>query len=196
MYNDLDKTMLARLSTLQATGAYTAAYRVVDMALTPLRAVLAAAYPRFFAAGAEGLEGSLVLVRKLAPATVGYCALAGLALLAGADLVPLLLGSSYDGAVGALRGLAALPLLKVAHYLAADALTGAGRQGVRSTWQLAVALANVVLNLVLIPAHGLAGAVVASLVCDGALAVALWGVVAVGVRRARRRRARARPSSL
>ena len=189
MYNDIDKAMLARLSTLQAAGAYTAAYRVVDMALTPLRAVLAAAYPRFFREGASGLAGSMAFVRRLAPVTVAYCALAGLALLAGAGLVPVVLGDDYAGAVGALRALAVLPLLKMAHYLAADARTGAGDQGVRSLWQAGVAVANVLLNLWLIPAHGLAGAVVASLVCDGVLALGLWGVVLLRLRHARRRSA-------
>ena len=100
-----------------------------------------------------------------------------MALLAGADLVPVLLGESYEGTQGVVRGLAVLPLLKVAHYLAADALTGAGQQRVRSAWQLGVALANGGLNLWLIPSYGVSGAVAASLLCDGALAVGLWCVV-------------------
>jgi len=181
LYNDLDKLMLARLDSVAANGAYTAAYRVVDLSLVPLRAVLAAAYPRFFAAGAAGgtagLRSAVALARSIAPTTVGWCALASVALLAGADLVPVLLGESYEGTQGVVRGLAVLPLLKVAHYLAADALTGAGQQRVRSAWQLGVALANGGLNLWLIPAHGVGGAVVASLLCDGALAVGLWCVV-------------------
>ncbi|TNM68756.1 hypothetical protein FHN55_05980 [Streptomyces sp. NP160] len=181
LYNDLDKLMLARLGSVAANGAYTAAYRLVDVSLVPLRAVLAAAYPRFFAAGAaggaEGLRSAVALARSIAPTTVGWCALASVALLAGADLVPLVLGPDYEPAVGALRWLALLPLLKVAHYLAADALTGAGQQRVRSALQLGVAVGNGLLNLWLIPAFGLAGAVAASLVCDGVLALALWAVV-------------------
>ncbi|SDQ10351.1 lipopolysaccharide biosynthesis protein [Quadrisphaera sp. DSM 44207] len=177
VYNDLDKAMLARLSTLEATGVYTAAYRVVDMALTPLRALLATAYPRFFAEGAAGLAGSLRVARRLAVPALGWCALASLALLLGADLVPVLLGESYAASVGALRALAVLPLLKAAHHLAADALTGAGHQGVRTAWQAGVAVGNALLNLALIPSLGVAGAVVSSLVCDGVLAVALWCVV-------------------
>ncbi|PWJ53023.1 Membrane protein involved in the export of O-antigen and teichoic acid [Quadrisphaera granulorum] len=181
LYNDLDKLMLTRLGSEAANGAYTVAYRLVDMALVPLRAVLAAAYPRFFAAGAAGgtagLRSAVGLARSIAPTTVAWCALASVALLAGAGLVPVLLGAEYEPAVGALRWLALLPLLKVAHYLAADALTGAGQQRVRSAWQLGVAVGNGVLNLWLIPAYGLAGAVAASLICDGVLAIALWGVV-------------------
>ena len=64
-----------------------------------------------------------------------------------------------------------------------DALTGAGLQGARSAWQLGVAVLNAALCLLLIPAHGAGGAVVASVVCDGVLAAGLWGLIAVRRRR-------------
>ena len=35
IYNDIDKAMLGRLSTLGAAGAYTAGYRIIDFACTP-----------------------------------------------------------------------------------------------------------------------------------------------------------------
>jgi O-antigen/teichoic acid export membrane protein len=174
--------MLFRLTTPDATGVYTAAYRVVDMAFIPMRAVLAAAYPRFFASGAGGLAGALALTRHLAVPSAAYAVAASLALLLGAPLLPVLLGESYAGSVGVLRALAVLPLLKVAHHLAADTLTGAGHQGARSAWQVAVAVVNVAANLVLIPAYGVSGAVASSIACDGLLAVALWAVVARRVR--------------
>ncbi len=177
VYNDVDKVALERFAGAGATGAYTAAYRVVDMAFTPARAVLAAAYPRFFAAGASGLPGALAVTRGLAVPGVAFGLFAALALALGAPLLPVLLGPSYAGSVEVLRALAVLPLLKVAHYLAADTLTGAGHQGVRSAWQVGVAVVNVVLCLLLVPALGVGGAVVASLACDGLLAVGLWAVV-------------------
>ncbi len=186
VYNDIDKAMLFRISGEGAAGLYTAAYRVVDMAFVPLRALLAAAYPRFFASGASGLGAALALTRRLAPAGAGYAALASLALLLGAPLLPVLLGGAYTGSVGVLRGLAVLPLLKVAHHLAADTLTGAGQQGVRSAWQVGVAVLNAGVNLVLIPSLGVAGAVVSSVVCDAVLAIALWAVVARRVPQSRR----------
>lgn len=189
VYNDVDKAMLARITGVGAAGVYTAAYRLVDMAFVPMRALLSAAYPRFFAAGERGIAGTVALARSLAPASLGYAVLAGAALLLAAPLAPVLLGAGYAEVVPVLRGLALLPLLKVAHYLAADALTGAGVQRARSAWQVGVAVLAVVLNLALIPAHGTAGAVVSSLVCDGALAVALWALVARRLH-AQRRRAR------
>ena len=187
VHNDVDKAMLARITGAGAAGVYTAAYRLVDMAFVPVRALLSAAYPRFFAAGERGIAGTLALARSMAPVSLGYAVLAGAGLLLGAPLAPLLLGADYADVVPVLRGLALLPLLKVAHYLAADALTGAGLQGGRSAWQLGVAALAVVLNLALIPTYGVTGAVVSSLACDAALTVALWGLVARRLRAQRRR---------
>ncbi len=187
VYNDVDKAMLARITGATSAGVYTAAYRLVDMAFIPVRALLSAAYPRFFAAGGDGIRGTVVLARSLVPVSAGYAALASAGLFLAAPLAPLLLGSGYDDVVPVLRGLALLPLLKVAHYLAADALTGAGLQGARSAWQVGVAGLNVALNLALIPAYGITGAVVSSLACDAALGLALWGLVARHLRAQRRR---------
>ena len=183
IYNDIDKAMLARLSTLEATGIYTAAYRIVDMAFTPMRAMLAAAYPRFFAYGGRGLRPVLGFTRRIALPGVGYSLAASVGLLLFADVVPVILGEDYEPAVAALRALAVLPLFKAIHYLAADSLTGANHQRIRSAMQLTIAAVNVVLNAWLIPAYDYWGAVVASLLSDGLLAVLLWAVIAIKIRR-------------
>lgn len=183
VYNDIDKAMLGRLATLEATGIYTAAYRLVDLAYVPMRALLAASYARFFREGAGGLRATVAFSRRLAKPGLGYCLFASVALLAGADVVPVLLGDEYADAVTALRWLSIIPLLKGVHYLAADALTGAGQQGARTAFQIGVAVLNVGLNLWLIPRYSYAGAIAASLVCDLALGISLWGLVATRLRR-------------
>ena len=48
------------------TGIYSAAYRIVDICTAPMRALLTAAYPRFFRSGAKGITGSAALARRLA----------------------------------------------------------------------------------------------------------------------------------
>ncbi|NES43036.1 oligosaccharide flippase family protein, partial [Moorena sp. SIO2C4] len=65
--NNVDKTMLARLSTLQATGIYAAAYRLIDVAFVPVQSLLAASYAKFFQKGAAGIRGSLNLAKRLSP---------------------------------------------------------------------------------------------------------------------------------
>ncbi|MCU1277499.1 MAG: Polysaccharide biosynthesis protein [bacterium] len=184
IYNDVDKTMLAR-SNAAAAGIYGAAYRIIDVSFAPVRAVLFAAYSRFFRDGARGLGATTALARRLAPPGVAYATLSACALIVAAPFLPALIGSGYADVVPALRWLAPLTILRSVHYFTADALTGAGRQGLRSALQLAVALVNVGLNLWLIPRYGWRGAAWASLACDGLLMTTLLLAVAVLIRRER-----------
>lgn len=180
--NDVDKMMLARLATLDAAGFYAAGYRVLDVSFVPIRAILYAAYSRFFQAGADGLRGSVRFARKLLPVAAGYGALVGVALLLLAPLIPKLLGPEYEPAVIVVRLLSVLPLLRALQYFAADSLTGADRQGVRTAVQASVAAGNVLLNLWMIPAYGWHGAVWSTLASDGVLALSMWCAVVVIVR--------------
>jgi len=174
VYDDIDKAMLARFGSLGVTGIYGAAYRIIDVAFLPVRSLVFAAYPRFFARGAAGVRAAAGLARSLVPAAAAYSLAAGSALFLLAPLVPIVLGRSYAGVSDAIRWLAILPLFRSLHYFAADALTGAGNQGLRTTAQIGVAVLNVCLNLFLIPTYSWVGAAWASLISDGALAISLW----------------------
>ena len=99
--------------------------------------------------------------------------------MAGASLLPLILGEGFRQATEALRWLAPLPLLKTLHYFVSDSLTGSGFQGTRTLAQVGVAIFNVALNFALIPSYGWRGAAWASIASDGLLVVALWSVAAV-----------------
>ena len=61
VYNDVDKTMLSRLATLEATGIYGAAYRLLDIAMTPIMTALVTAYARFFREGKGGIRNTLYM---------------------------------------------------------------------------------------------------------------------------------------
>jgi len=178
IYNDIDKTMLASLATLEATGIYAAAYRLIDVAFVPVRSILAAAYAKFFQHGATGISGSIDLAKRLLPIAGVYGAIAGFGLLLFAPVVHYLLGDEYLAAVEALRWLAPLPFLKAMHYFAADTLTGAGFQGVRSVVQVIVAVFNALINLWLIPLYSWRGAAWSSLASDTFLMLCLWMMVA------------------
>jgi O-antigen/teichoic acid export membrane protein len=183
VYNDIDKTMLASLSTLDATGIYAAAYRVIDVAFTPVKSVLYAAYSSFFRSGQHGIAGSYSYAKRLMPRMIGYSLLACAGLFLFAPLFPLVIGKDFARTVEALRWLAVLPVLKSIHYFFADALTGAGHQGVRAAAQIVVALTNVGLNFWLIPAYSWRGAAWSSIACDGLLAVCLYVALRIVMRR-------------
>ena len=180
---NLDKTMLAQLASLEATGIYAAAYRLIDVAFTPILSLLGAAYSKFFRQGTKGIRGSLELTKKLIPIAIVYGLVATVSLFFIAPVIPQILGEQYTNAVEALRWLAPLLLLKSLQYFASDTLTGAGFQGLRSAMQVSAALFNLLLNLYLIPLYSWKGAAWASLASDGLLLIGLWIIVVYFERR-------------
>lgn len=183
IYNDIDKAMLARLSTLGATGIYGAAYRVMTVSFAPVTALLAAAYPNFFRKGTAGIAGGLSYAIPLLKRAAIYTGLAGLGLFLCAGLLPHVLGAQYAEAAEALRWLAVLPFLKSVHSFFSDALAGAGYQWLRGSIQSGVAVFNVFINLWLIPAYAWRGAAWSSIASDGLLACSIGAAAMILSRR-------------
>jgi O-antigen/teichoic acid export membrane protein len=183
IYNDIDKAMLSRLSTLEATGIYGAAYRIVDVSFAPVAAVLVAAFPGFFRVGADGISATLRYVKPLILRALGYAALVAVGLLIGARLLPLILGDEYRLTVEALRWLAVLPLLKAVHSFLADALTGAGYQALRTVISAGVAVFNVLINIWIIPLYSWRGAAWSSIASDALLIFGIGTAVFILSRR-------------
>jgi O-antigen/teichoic acid export membrane protein len=180
IYANIDKYMLLRISAPGTAGLYAAAYRLIDVASTPMNSLFAATYARFFQHGVEGIRGTLRFTRRILPLALAYGFGVGLALFLAAPLLPMVLGRDFERAVEVVRWLAFLPLIGVVHNFAGDTLTGAGFQGVqgvRSAVEVLVALTNVLLNLWLIPLYSWRGAAGASLAAGGLLALGLWASV-------------------
>ena len=177
VYNDIDKIMLSKLSDLASTGVYAAAYRVIDVSLTPVRSLVSAAYPQFFQKGVGGMRATypyaLSLIAKAS--AYGFLTFAGLWIFA--PVLPYILGPKYDAVVPALRWLALIPFLRCFHVFLADALSGAGFQRVRTGIQVIVALVNIGLNLIILPRYSWRGAAWTSIGCDGLLVVTFWFTV-------------------
>jgi O-antigen/teichoic acid export membrane protein len=150
IYNDIDKTMLTSYGFIQAAGTYAAAYRIIEIATAPIRAVYAAALPRIFQYGAEGRGKVLWFSRYLLKWTGLYAAIACAALIWAAPWFPLVVGKSFEGSVSAIRILALLPLIRCFHYSAGNAISGCASQWYRTSAQLFSALLNLVMKVVLI----------------------------------------------
>lgn len=174
VHAEADKIVLARISGPEAAGVYAAAYRVLEVAYTPVRALLGAAFPRMFRHGADGTAALAPLLRRLLRYGLGYALLAVPAVVLLAPVVPLLLGDEFADVAPVLASLAVLIPLRTVRALPADTLTGAGYQGRRTVAQLVVAVVNVVLLLALVPPWGIWGAVFATLVAEAVLAAVLW----------------------
>jgi O-antigen/teichoic acid export membrane protein len=183
IYNDIDKTMLGKLGGFGAAGVYAAAYRIIDVAFSPIRSLLAAALPRFFQAGAGGMPSTVAFAKRLVGPAAAYAGAASLGLLAAAPLAGWLLGPSYGDTVDAIRFLAAIPLLRTLSILASDSLGGAGYQHWRSSVQFTVAVINIALNFILIPRYSWRGAAIASLITDSLLVAGTWVLAWIALRR-------------
>ena len=182
VYNDIDKTMLARLSTLSATGIYAAAYRLIDVAFIPVISIAGAAYADFFRKGKDGVAATLAFAKPLVLVTSGYSIVAGISLLLFAPVVPYILGSDYLNVVEALRWLAPIPLFRGLQHFGGDILSGTGFQGLRSALEVIISIFNIGINLWLIPLYSWQGAAWSSLASDGLLMLMLWSMVAVQYR--------------
>ncbi|MGC1462558.1 MAG: glycosyltransferase [Terracidiphilus sp.] len=174
IYNDIDKTMLARLSTLSATGVYAAAYRIIDTSLTPVRSLVSAAYPEFFRVGAEGMEASFAYAKRLIRKAVIFGIVDCVALILIAPLLPHILGASYASVAPAIKWLALIPVMRCVHWFCADSLSGANAQILRTGIQVGVALLNIGLNLLVLPRWSWVGAAWTSLASDAALMIAVY----------------------
>ncbi len=178
IYNDIDKTMLARLSTLEATGIYAAAYRLIDVAFIPVISIAGAAYADFFRKGKDVVAATVAFAKPLVVTTSAYSLVAGMGLLLFAPVVPYILGSDYANVVDALRWLAPIPLFRGLQHFGGDILSGTGFQGVRSALEVIISIFNIGINLWLIPLYSWQGAAWTSLASDGLLMLMLWSMVA------------------
>jgi O-antigen/teichoic acid export membrane protein len=175
-YQEIDKAILARLSTLEATGVYGAAHRLIEIAFVPVRSISLAALAKFFQHGAHGIQASVGFARRVAPLTLGYALSVGVVLFVAAPLVPHLLGPDYESAVSVIRWLSVIPLLKTLHGLPGDALTGAGYQRVRTYALVVAASTNVLANLWLIPRYSWQGAAWSRIATEAILVCLLWAL--------------------
>jgi O-antigen/teichoic acid export membrane protein len=174
-YTDADKLFLARFGGPEAVGHYTVAFRVIQIALAPIRALSFALQARLFRAGEAGIQGSLrVTIKILGPLAIAASLLA-LGFYVTAPLLTVFAGPQYAGSVDVLRALCLLPLLLAAQALLADTLASSGYQRTAALTEVGAALLICTLCVVLIPRWGWRGAATASYVAQS------WLVLAMGI---------------
>jgi O-antigen/teichoic acid export membrane protein len=188
VYNDIDKTMLARLSTVESAAIYAVAYRFVDAAMLPVRSIAAAAYPEFFRRGTHGVTSTFKFARRILRPSAAYGIAVSVVLFVAAGFVPVIMGRAYAEGAIALRYLCLLPVIKSAHSFLTDVLTGANYQWQRSSVQVLVAVVNVLMNLWIIRAYSWRGAAWSSLATDALLALLLYIIIRWHLRRERAQR--------
>ena len=184
IYNDLDKAMLGKLSTVKSAGIYGAAYQILNVALTPIQSLAIASFRDFFKQGSVGIKGSFNYGKKLVPLSFTYSLLIIIGLLIFAPVLPKLIGNQYSDSVIALMWLSPAVLFRALQILAANILTGANYQMTRSLNQVLIAMLNGVLNFWLIPLYQWHGAIWATLISELILMISLWGSVYIYFKKA------------
>lgn len=171
---EADRVLLAGLADPIAAGLYGAAGRIVLVLTVPFHTLQMAAYPRYFG-------GSHAAVRHEAARHAVLTAPAALMLATGlwfgADALPFLLGTAYFEAPMLVRALAPIIVLHAIYEPFGNALSGSHSDAIRRRYQIIVLGANVVANLLLIPAFGVWGSIAASLMSHSLLLV-LFVIVA------------------
>lgn len=173
-YPESDKVLILQLLGANAAGQYTAAFRIVSVFVLPIAALINAALPRLFVqAGSDG-KGSVL--RAITVAALAYAVFAAVLSVAAAPWMPLLFGEAYTPAIPLVGMLSAWIPLVALHQCGASALTSGGLQSSRVVIEAVGLAAIVVLNMLLLPALGIVGAVWSLLAVEAFLALACWAV--------------------
>jgi len=194
IYDNIDKGMLARLSSVEAAAIYAVAYRFVDASVLPIRSLAAATYPEFFRKGEGGVAAAFDFAKRILRKSVVYGLMASILLYLFAGFVPVVMGHKFAESAVALRWLCPLPFIKSIHAFLNDTLTGGDQQAARSVTQLSLAGFNILINLWLIRVFSWRGASVSSIITDLGLAISLYIVIRWYLRKESASRERGMPA--
>jgi O-antigen/teichoic acid export membrane protein len=188
LFADTDKVLLGRYASPAALGVYVAAYRIVAMGLMPVRSLFQATSAASARSGAGGLDAALGVSHRLLRFALPFSAVAAVGLIAGAGLLPVLLGNSYQDAVEPLRILSAVLVVQTFQQAHTAALNGAGLQRAGARLQLVALAIYALLSFLVIPRYGALGAATACVAGESLLALFVYATVRY------MRRARVEPS--
>jgi len=173
IYRKIDVQMLYAMKGKIEVGYYSAVLRFLNPLIMQGQAIVAAMLPvlsRKFAVS----KGEF---RFAAEKTVKYVAALGIPMAVGAfllsdEIILLLYGEAFGRSAAALQILSWTLALSFLTVVVTYSLVAAGRVLMMAAFNALGVLANVLLNLVLIPRYSFLGAATATVACEGALLVA------------------------
>lgn len=171
--SDGDKFVLNAAQHQADAGRYGAAYRLVQLALLPVSALVGVTHLSFLRAG-QGPSGQLERAIRLSLVALAYAVPAVAALVLLAPLVPRLLTRDYAETTTILRLLAPVVILRGVGTFPMNGLMGLGRNGLRTKLLAGHALFSLVLYAALIPRLSWRGALAATLVSELSLCASGW----------------------
>jgi O-antigen/teichoic acid export membrane protein len=175
----IDTVLLSLLSSLDDVGTYSAAYRLPEQVLFVPALFVAAVYPLLAAYVArEDPQLGPTVSRSLTFLLLVAAPIAAATAVLGSDIIDLVAGSDFEDAVGPLRVLSLATVFFFTNTLFSSLLIVYHEQRRLALLIGAALIANVGLNLLLIPPFGPMGAAWATVVTEGASGalLAIWAV--------------------
>ena len=179
MYVDADKVMLARMQSVDITGVYSAAYRLIDFSLIPVQGLLRASVPKFFTI--QSSKETLLYALNIIKLPFLYCLLAAITLFSLADWIVYILGKDYKNSVDIIKILALMPILLLFRYFAQQVVATSGLQESVMGIIVVGAIFNIILNLFLIIPWGWRGAVISTYLSEIIIIVLMLRLVVTGI---------------
>lgn len=179
-----DKVVLNSAGHVSDAGLYGAAYRVILMAQVPANALVNSTHLSFLD---RANRDPVRLCMRYSMIAGSYALVATAGLLLFAPLIPLLLGSEFEGAVTVMSWLAPIVLLGAITPFPANALLTYDKNALRTRILVANAVFSVGLYVALIPPFSWRGAVVAAVLSELTMMVATWTALLLVRRRHRTR---------
>jgi O-antigen/teichoic acid export membrane protein len=128
---DLDKSIVVETLGPAIGGQYTAAFRVVDAASLPIRALLLATYTRYFRHAKVSPHAVIAFGMRVLPIGLTMSIILSVCLFILAWTVPFIIGSSYGPTVSIIRWLAIYPIVFTLASTGMDMLRSFGQLGPR-----------------------------------------------------------------
>lgn len=170
IYFNIAVIMLSLMKGDAAVGAYSAAYNLTMAVLVIPGMYSFAIYPVFSKYFKEHKKKVVFIYER----SFKYLYLIGLPISIGAfilarNIILFIYGAEFGASILALKILAWFVFIKFASYLTGILLSSAYKQHLRMYAQVTTAIANIILNFVLIPKYGIVGACIATIVCEALL---------------------------
>jgi O-antigen/teichoic acid export membrane protein len=166
-----DKVVLNSARHVSDAGLYGAAYRLILLAQVPATALQHSTHLRFLD---REVRDPLRLCVRYSALAAGYGLVATIAAWVLAPLLPVLLGSEFEGTTSVVRWLSPLIVLGAMSPFPANGLLTYGRNALRTKLAAANAVLALGLYVALIPPHSWRGAVAASIIAELVLVVTTW----------------------
>jgi O-antigen/teichoic acid export membrane protein len=175
-----DLTVLNANNLALDAGLYGAAFRLITLGTTPIRALVGATHVRVLERGSgKGDNDQLGYAIRLAAMGLAWGVVFSVSALLAAPLVPKLMGSDFEGTAGMVRWLVPYALLVSVKNWPMNAIMGFGRRGVRAAIRVGNAVLAMSLYLVLIPSLSWKGAVIGTTITEATVVTASWATLVV-----------------